>query len=92
MIEEDKTVEAKKIDVSSLSNLFPNPKLSESTATCGYCVGRSQMAYLDGTTAAMQWQMLCLHRQKWQRVQIPLLARVNRLIHKSFLFLHRSSG
>jgi hypothetical protein len=53
MIEEDKTVEAKKIDVSSLSNLFPNPKPSESTATCGYCVGRSLMAYLDGITAAM---------------------------------------
>jgi hypothetical protein len=46
-------VESKKIDVNSLINLYPNPKPSEPTATCGYCVGGSLMAHLDGITAAM---------------------------------------
>lgn len=42
-----------KIDGSSLSRLYPNPKPSDPTDRCGYCVGGSLMAYLDGVTAAM---------------------------------------
>ncbi len=43
----------KKLDVNVLRELYPNPKPSEPTTTCGYCVGGTLMAYLDGITAAM---------------------------------------
>jgi hypothetical protein len=51
--QEDKTVESKKIDVSFLRNLYPNPKPSEPSQTCGYCVGGALMAFLDGISAEM---------------------------------------
>jgi hypothetical protein len=46
-------VQFKSIDASSLSKLYPNPKPSDPTDRCGYCVGGSLMAYLDGVTAVM---------------------------------------
>jgi len=46
-------MDSKKVDVNVLRDLYPNPKPSEPTATCGYCVGGTLMAYLDGITAPM---------------------------------------
>ena len=46
-------MDAKTVDVSVLRDLYPNPKPSEPTSTCGYCVDGTLMAYLDGITAAM---------------------------------------
>ena len=48
------TVDSKTVDVNVLRDLYPNPKSSaESITTCGYCVGGTLMAYLDGITAPM---------------------------------------
>ena len=46
-------MDSKKLDVNVLRELYPKPKPSEPTTTCGYCVGGTLMAYRDGTTAAM---------------------------------------
>jgi hypothetical protein len=46
-------MDSKKLDVNVLRELYPKPKPSEPTTTCGYCVGGTLMAYRDGITAAM---------------------------------------
>ena len=46
-------MEFKRIDGPSLRKLYPNPKSSDPTDPCGYCVGGSLMAYLDRVTAGM---------------------------------------
>ena len=46
-------MEFKRIDGPSLRKLYPNPKPSDPTDPCGYCVGGSLMAYLDRVTAGM---------------------------------------
>ncbi len=62
-------MEPKKIDVSLLRDLYPNPKPAEPSATCGYCVGGALMAFVDGITAAMADEG---HKPNWRKHYFPL--------------------
>jgi hypothetical protein len=66
-------VELKKIDASSLSKLYPNPKPSDPTDRCGYCVGGSLMAYSDGVTAAM---VELGQKPNWRKHYYPVAAEL----------------
>ncbi len=46
-------MEYEKIDIDLVMKLYPKPRPSEPSETCGYCVGGALMAFLDGITAAM---------------------------------------
>jgi hypothetical protein len=48
-----KNMDSTQVDVNVLRDLYPNPRPLEPTSICGYCVGGTLMAYVDGITAAM---------------------------------------
>jgi hypothetical protein len=66
-------VEFKSIDVRSLTKLYPNPKPSDPADRCGYCVGGSLMAYLDGVTAAM---LELGQKPNWRKHYYPVAAEL----------------
>jgi hypothetical protein len=66
-------VESKRIDVKSLTELYPNPRPSQPTDRCGYCVGGSLMAYLDGVTAAM---VELGQKPNWRKHYYPVAAEL----------------
>ncbi len=72
-------METRKIDVELLKAQFPNPRPSDPTQTCGYCVGGALLAFLDDISAAEADEG---HKPNWRVSYFPLTDEVADILRK----------
>jgi hypothetical protein len=75
-----KNMDSTQVDVNVLRDLYPNPRPLEPTSICGYCVGGTLMAYVDGITAAMADAG---EKPRWRAHYFPRVPELTEILQKA---------